>query len=66
MYIVADNSSTIPDLNAIYSKGIFILPGRETEASRFPTDKDIRVITTTQAKQLFGSRIQTIDGNTVR
>jgi hypothetical protein len=66
VYIVADNSSTIPDLKTIYSKGIFILPGRESEPARWPTDGDIRIITTTQAKHLFGSDIQTIDGNTVR
>lgn len=66
MYIVTDNSSTIPDLGDVYSKGIFILPGKASEPSRLPTDEDIRIISTTQAKQLFGSNIQTIDGNTVR
>ena len=66
MYIVTDNSSTIPDLSSIYSRGIWILPGRAAYPSRLPTDEDIRIISTTQAKQLFGSGIQTIDGNTVR
>lgn len=66
VYIVTDNSSTIPDLNFIYSKGIYILPGRENELSRLPTDENIRLISSSQAKELFGSGIQTIDGMTVR
>ena len=66
VYIVTDSPSTIPDLSFIYSKGINIAPGRENELLRLPTDEDIRVISSTQAKQLFGSDIQTMDGNTVR
>jgi hypothetical protein len=53
-------------LSSIYSRGTYILPGRENEPLRLPTEEDIRVISPTQAKQLFGSGIQTIDGNTVR
>jgi hypothetical protein len=64
VYIVTDSPSTIPDLSSIYSKGTFILPGRENEPLRLPTKEDIRIINPTQAKQLFGSGIQTIDGNT--
>lgn len=66
VHIVTDSPSTIPDLSFIYSKGIRIAPGRENELLRLPTDEDIRVISSTQAKQLFGSDIQTMDGNTVR
>lgn len=66
VYIVTDSPSTIPDLSSIYSRGIYILPGRENEPLRLPTDEDICIINPTQAKQLFGSGIQTIDGNTVR
>lgn len=66
VYIVTDNTSTIPDLSSIYSRGIFILPGKENEPLRLPTEEDIRIISPTQAKQLFGSGIQTIDGVTVR
>jgi hypothetical protein len=66
VYIVTDSPSTIPDLSSIFSKGIYILPGPQNEPLRLPTDEDIRIISSTLAKELFGSGIQTIDGNTVR
>jgi len=64
VYIVTDSPSTIPDLSSIFSKGIYILPGPQNEPLRLPTDEDIRIISSTLAKELFGSGIQTIDGNT--
>jgi len=64
VYIVTDDLSTIPEIQFIYSKGIFILPGKANELLRLPTEEDIRVISPSQAKQLFGSGIQTIDGFT--
>jgi anti-sigma factor ChrR (cupin superfamily) len=66
VYIVTDQPSTIPDLRFIYSKGIWVQPGVESEPLRLPTEKDIRVISSKQAKQLFGTSIQTIDDITVR
>jgi hypothetical protein len=65
IFIVTDSPSTIPDLSSICSKGIFVLPGRENELSRLPTEENIRIISSRQAKQLFGD-VETVDGNTVR
>ena len=62
---MTDSPSKIPDVQYIYSKGIFILPGKANEVLRLPTEEDIRVISPSQAKQFFGSGIQTIDGFTV-
>jgi hypothetical protein len=66
IFIVTDTPSTIPDLSFICSKGIFVLPGRENELLRLPTEENIRIISPEQAKQLFRSGIETIDGITVR
>jgi len=64
VYIVSDHPATIPDLSLIYSKGIDILPGKENEPLRLPTEEDIRLISPKQAKQLFGTGVETIDGIT--
>jgi hypothetical protein len=66
VYIVSDHRSSIPDVRFIYSKALFILEGKEAEQSRLPTQEDIRVISTKEAKKLFGTGAQIIDGVTVR
>lgn len=65
MYIVSDEASTIPDVQFIYSKAIFIHPGAKAEEERLPTDKEIRVISTQEARRLFGTGAQLIDGMNV-
>jgi hypothetical protein len=50
----------------MYSKALFIKEGTEAEHSRLPTQKEIRVISTKEAKKLFGTGAQIIDGVTVR
>lgn len=62
MYIVSDEASTIPDVQFIYSKGQDILPGAAAEEERLPTDNEIRVINTREARRLFGTGAQLIDG----
>jgi hypothetical protein len=66
VYIVSDEPSKVPNVTDIYSKGLFIENGEEAVASRLPNDEDIRIISTKQAKQLFGTGAQIIDGVTVR
>ena len=66
LYIVSDHPSSVPDVQFIYSKALFILEGKEAEQSRLPTEKEIRVISTREAKRLFGIGAQIIDGVTVR
>lgn len=66
VYIVSDESSTIPDVQFIYSKGLFIENGAAAEEARSPTDEGIRIISTNEARRLFGTGAQIIDGVNVR
>lgn len=68
VFIVSNEPHKIPDLAAIYSKGVDIEDGDEEEAqhARLPDDADIRIIGTTDARALFGSGAQILDGVTVR
>ena len=65
-YIVTDDPTDIPPLKLIISSGIFLTSGPTDELKRLPTDKDMRVIDTAEAKKLFGDRAQRLDGVTVR
>jgi len=65
IYIVSDDQKSLPDVSFILSKGNFIDVGREAELSRLPTDKDIQVISTEEARQLFGTGASIIDGMTL-
>jgi hypothetical protein len=66
VYIVSDDPSSVPDVENMYSKGPEILPGKEAEDLRLPGDEDIRIISTAEAKDLFGTGAAVIDGVTVR
>ncbi|KDR82602.1 hypothetical protein GALMADRAFT_57116 [Galerina marginata CBS 339.88] len=65
VYIVADHPSSVPDVQFIYSKALPIKEGKEAELSRLPTKDEIQVISTKEAKKLFGTGAQTIDGVTL-
>lgn len=62
VYIVSDEPSNVPDVQFIYSKALYIENGAAAEESRLPTDKEIRVISTLEARRLFGTGAQIIDG----
>ncbi|KAJ7134322.1 hypothetical protein C8R44DRAFT_869977 [Mycena epipterygia] len=64
VFIVSNEPHTIPDLAAIYSKGVDIEDGEEAQHARLPDDADIRIIGTTDARALFGSGAQIMDGVT--
>ncbi|KAF9454843.1 hypothetical protein P691DRAFT_716768 [Macrolepiota fuliginosa MF-IS2] len=64
VYIVADDLTSLPDVSFVLSKGIFIEPGQEAEETRLPTDNDIRIISTEEARKLFGTGASIIDGVT--
>ncbi|KAG6886739.1 hypothetical protein C0992_002589 [Termitomyces sp. T32_za158] len=66
VYIVSDEPSRVPNVTHMYSKGLFIENGEEAVASRLPADEDIRVISTKQAKALFGNGAHLLDGVNVR
>lgn len=66
VYLVTTDKENMPDIDALYSKAIFILPGKEAEDSRLPGDDDIRIVTPAQAKTIFGTKgAGVIDGLTV-
>lgn len=47
------------------SPGIMIENGPEAEAKRVPGDKEMRIIDTDQARKLFGTQAERLDGVTV-
>ncbi|TFK70399.1 hypothetical protein BDN72DRAFT_766555 [Pluteus cervinus] len=63
-YVVADDPGEIPDVQYMYSKALFIENGKEAETARLPSANEIRVISTKEARQLFGAGAQIIDGVT--
>ncbi|KAJ6584674.1 hypothetical protein B0H19DRAFT_1206422 [Mycena capillaripes] len=62
VYVVSDDPASVPDVENMYSKGLEIFPEEEAENSRLPGDEDIRIISTAEAKQLFGTGASVIDG----
>lgn len=62
VYIVSDDPEKTPDVQFMYSKGIHVENGPEEEASRLPTDEDIRVVSSKEARRLFGTGAQLLDG----
>lgn len=63
--MVSDTPDKVPPISKMFSKGIFIKEGKEEEDKRLPDEKDIRVISTKEARALFGTGAQIIDGVTV-
>ncbi|KAJ6511971.1 hypothetical protein C8R47DRAFT_1291533 [Mycena vitilis] len=64
VFIVSNEPQNIPDLSEIYSKGVDIEVGEAAELARLPDDTDIRIISTSAARTLFGSGAQLLDGVT--
>ena len=65
-YVVTDDPASVPDRNFMISNALRILNGPIEAAKRIPTDKELRVISTADAKTLFGSGADVLDGVTVR
>lgn len=66
LYVVTDDPASLPDRKFIISTALRIANGPVEAAKRIPTDKELRVISTTDAKTLFGSGADVLDGVTVR
>ncbi|KAJ7081366.1 hypothetical protein B0H15DRAFT_469689 [Mycena belliarum] len=64
VYIVSNQPEKVPDRAAIYSKGVDIEVGEAAEKARLPDDTDIRIIGTVEARALFGTGAQILDGVT--
>jgi len=65
-YVVTDDPASVPDRFFIISTALRILNGPIEGAKRIPTDKELRIISTADAKTLFGSGADVLDGVTVR
>ncbi|KAI0938832.1 hypothetical protein AcW1_001531 [Taiwanofungus camphoratus] len=63
-YVVSDHPETIPDRSLMTSTALFIENGPVAEAARMPTDKEMRIISTNQARLLFGEDAERLDGVT--
>ncbi|TFY62377.1 hypothetical protein EVG20_g6724 [Dentipellis fragilis] len=63
-YIVTDEPEVIPERKYMISAGIPIVNGPEQAAARLPTDKHMRVITAEEAKKLFGTGANRMQGVT--
>ena len=66
MFLVSDSPETIPNRTLMVSSGISIENGPMEEAKRLPTDMDMTIISTSQARQLFGTGANVFDGVSVR
>lgn len=66
LYVVTDDPASVPDRGFVISTALRIANGPVEEAKRMPTDKELQVISTADAKTLFGSGAVVLDGVTVR
>ena len=66
VYLVSDEPETFPDRKFMSSTGAIIENTAESVAASIPTDKDMRIISTSAARKLFGTGANRIQGVTVR
>ena len=66
VFLVSDEPEIFPDRKYITSPGINIDNSPEMVAARLPTDDDMRVISTSTARKLFGTGANRIQGVSVR
>ena len=65
LYIVTDDPASVPEKKFIISTALRIANGPIEAKKRIPTDKELRIISTADAKDLFGSGADVLDGVTV-
>lgn len=66
VFVVTDAPELIPGRDTITSTGLEIENGAEAVAARLPTNRELRVISTGEARKLFGAGADLLDGTTVR
>ncbi|KAI9462639.1 hypothetical protein F5148DRAFT_1213251 [Russula earlei] len=64
VYLVTDEPESFPDRKFLTSSGAIIDNTPQMVAARLPTDKDMRIISTTEARILFGTGANRIPGVT--
>ncbi|KAL1938799.1 hypothetical protein VTO73DRAFT_11179 [Trametes versicolor] len=62
IYLVTDSPQDVPERKFMISSAAFIENGPEAEARRLPSDKDMRVISTEEARRIFGTEAERLDG----
>ena len=65
LYVVSDEPEKVPERLYMISTGIFITNDPEDVARRAPTDKEMRIISTVEARQMFGTEAERLDGVSV-
>lgn len=65
MFIVSDQPEAIPNRTYMISRGIPMKNGPGEREKRLPTDEDMRIISTGEAKKLFRESAGIIDGVSV-
>lgn len=65
-YIVTDEPSSIPAISMMISTGIPLELGNANFKDLEPTDKEMRIVSTKVARELFGAGASKITGVTVR
>ena len=63
---MSDEPESIPERRYMISSAVFIGNTPEEVAARLPSDKNMRIIGTVEARQLFGAEAERMDGVTVR
>ncbi|KAF8448686.1 hypothetical protein L210DRAFT_3388753 [Boletus edulis BED1] len=64
VFVVSDDPESVPERDTITSTGMEVQNGAEAVAARLPTDRELRVVTTDEAQELFGTSALLIDGTT--
>jgi hypothetical protein len=66
VFLVSDEPEIFPDRKYITSSGINVENSPELVAARLPTDNDMRIISTSTARSLFGTGANRVQGVAVR
>ncbi|KAL4079337.1 hypothetical protein J3A83DRAFT_4208905 [Scleroderma citrinum] len=64
VYVVTDELETIPPRERMISTAINVRNGKEAVAARLPSDQEMRIISTEEARKIFGTAVGVIDGVT--
>lgn len=65
MYIVTDKPRLFPEIRMMTSSGAKIESGPDTTGRLEPTEKDLRIISVKEAKELFGQQAGSVSGVSV-
>lgn len=64
VFVVTDKPETVPPRKMLTSTGVEIKNDPASIAARLPTDREMRIVSTAEARELFGTDATLIDGFT--